>query len=465
MSRRVLLPLAITLLTVTPLLAAEPDEDPAITEANKEKARAEAQKAKYEAQKAAADARFAPLSQFAGSGENKIEGSGGAMEAAYLAAVSIRDAADAINRNLFEFLGSQGDDRGSVVLDESRPDWLKRRDGREAADLEAAADVTTDGFEADESGADKIVLLAGATDTLSFDAVAAFHTEAKGLVRAAVRALRAPGPLCPASTPIKIDKGGPKNYFDAVSTIGAVVGLLQSDTTVYDMGTLGDDGMLATALMAGKPGAYIRQEALLASQPDSSDPVFKRLEEVADCEVALHSEIKRLTPKKANAGQVAEMDRAVKRIEAFNGRITTAGTDGKVPLAIVLRQSTLQNSSSRYVLRTRVNKAGGTMLKRKNLLTAIGAPPFTLSGGIIAEYTLSDRTSGVVVKAGSVVCRTRLTGLQAAMRLRERDIVCAENPPRRTNSNSPYSGRSRRAGGGLDEPVFRLPDPVPMPLD
>jgi len=34
MSNRVLVPLSIALLCVTPLLAAEPDEDPAVTEAN-----------------------------------------------------------------------------------------------------------------------------------------------------------------------------------------------------------------------------------------------------------------------------------------------------------------------------------------------------------------------------------------------------------------------------------------------
>jgi len=216
--------------------------------------------------------------------------------------------------------------------------------------------------------------------------------------------------------------------------------------------------------MANKPGAYIRQDALLAAEPSASNPVVRRLDRVAACEVDLHSEIKRLTPKKQSAAQVAEMTRAVARIEAFNSRITTATADGKVPLATVLKQSVLEDSSSPYVLRTKVNRAGGTMLKRKNLLTAIGAPPFTLSGGIIADYILSDRTSGVVVKAGSVVCRTRLTGLHAAMRLRERDIICAENPPRRTASNRPYSSRRSR-GTGHDEPIFRLPDPLPMPLD
>lgn len=485
MSRRLLLPVSVGLLIITPVLAEDPPATPAnpvITRANERKAEADALKAQYDAQKAAAEARLAPLSRFAGTGQNQIEAGAGAMEAAYLAAVSMGDAARAINRRVLDYVdrhpapaepadidGPSG--RGLALREEQREALRAVVENPDEGDtiqiLDEAEAVDNDGPAGDEdrrpapaTAPAQIVLLAG-DEALSFDAYAAFRSEAEGIVHAAVRALRATGPRCtPPRRPVRPNANsrfmvGP----GTVATVGALIGLLQSDTHVYGFTDLGDEELLVSAITAERGDFYIRQAELLAASPDPGDRVRRWLDEVAVCEAALRAEIQRQTPANqtdAQKARVAEMAPVLTHIGSFNTRLTTPATDGKILLGAVLRQSLLQSTSSPYVLRVRVDRAGGTMITAKNLWTALGAPAIRLSGGVIASYSLSNRRSGRILLGGTVICRTGLTGLRSAIALRHSDIVCAENPPRNTAVNAPRGRRGRPARLGYDDSIFRL---------
>jgi hypothetical protein len=59
------------------------------------------------------------------------------------------------------------------------------------------------------------------------------------------------------------------------------------------------------------------------------------------------------------------------------------------------------------VLRIVIDKAGGSVFKRSNLWTALGAEAIAMTGGLTAHYWLNDPTNGKVEAAGIVFCRTQ----------------------------------------------------------
>jgi hypothetical protein len=147
---------------------------------------------------------------------------------------------------------------------------------------------------------------------------------------------------------------------------------------------------------------------------------------------------------------VAAAQAVLARVIAFQDRVTSPTTDGSVRLASALRQSYLMRAANNLVLRVRVNRAGGTMITVKNLWTAIGLPAIRLSGGAIASYTLTERTSGLVRMSGTVVCRTELTGLRSAMRLRQSALACSASPPSRDARRNADDERRRQEEHRLD---------------
>ncbi|MEA3043157.1 MAG: hypothetical protein QOH47_995 [Sphingomonadales bacterium] len=484
MLRRLLLPIAVALVVMTPVLAQTTPADPVVTEANQQKARAEALEAQYKAQKAQADALVAPLARFAGDGTSHVETGGGQMEAAYLAAVSMRDVANVINRRVQEYVvvnpaapepvertvrrarrtAAPADDRDTIA---DKIDILANMD-REPDDgsqpAEAASDAGAGDFTAAPEAitAPSSIVLLTEQEAFSFDSYAAFETEARGIVAASLGVLGESGPTCRPPRVVR-QQGNPENFLlpvaGATAAIGAVMGLLQSETHVYGFSDLGDDGMLVSALTAGGENSYIRQAALLSAAQDEADPVNVQLQRVADCEADLRARIQSMPhADDAQKAAIAPLQAVLTRLTGFIERLTAPAADGNVRLAAVLRQSQLRRTSSPYVLRVHVNRAGGTMITRKNLWTALGAPAIVLSGGVIASYSLSNRRTGAVLLGGTVVCRTGLTGLRSALALQSSDLVCAENPPRATAANAPI-GRRHAARLGYDDSVFRLAEP------
>ncbi len=59
-----------------------------------------------------------------------------------------------------------------------------------------------------------------------------------------------------------------------------------------------------------------------------------------------------------------------------------------------------------------VEKGGGSLLKRSNLWTALGAPTVGITGGLIVSYTLTEPRGGGFLQGGALVCRTALTNLR-----------------------------------------------------
>jgi len=433
MRRHILLPLALSLAIITPVLAEDPPApvDPVVAEANQQKARAEAlkaaadaQKAQYDSQKARAESLLAPLRQFAGTGTNQVAPSTTQMEATYLAAIAMQDVARIIDRRVSDHVDGAG--------------------GR----------------------SEPQVVLLGATEAYSFDNFVAFEIEAGQIMESSLLALRATGPACP---PPRTAPAGsrvraqllPAALPGLIATAGSLIGLLQTDTNVQSYDGLADEVMLVNALAGRHGNFYIRQDALLLSPPQSSNPIMQRLASIGVCEASLKAEVQIHSPAQgqtnAQKARVAEMTLVLAHIVDFSTRWRTAAADGRPLIAAALRQELLQRSTSPYVLRVKIDRAGGTLITRKNLWTALGAPAIILSGGVIADYSLSDRRSGALLLGGAVVCRSGMTGLRSAIRLDHADIVCADDGPDtdRRNYTAPRPRSAPRQALDYDSAVFR----------
>jgi hypothetical protein len=78
------------------------------------------------------------------------------------------------------------------------------------------------------------------------------------------------------------------------------------------------------------------------------------------------------------------------------------------------------------IVRVHIEKSGGTMLKRKNLMVSLGATAIAVTGGVIVSYVVDDR-SGKSSKVGYFVCQTGLMNLRTVHNLTAAyNSVCAQ---------------------------------------
>jgi len=110
--------------------------------------------------------------------------------------------------------------------------------------------------------------------------------------------------------------------------------------------------------------------------------------------------------------------------------------DGKEVKTVKLRdgaEASLLSRAMRYaavtkdnplLLRLYTENIGGSLLKRANVWTALGAPAVGLTGGLVVSYRLSDPQLGEVKFAGVLVCRTALTDMRSIHAGRARASAC-----------------------------------------
>jgi len=203
------------------------------------------------------------------------------------------------------------------------------------------------------------------------------------------------------------------NGVGAVATIGTIIGLLKSDTELTAIEQEVDAGLLAAAvartLNATMPAVAVRagqapQGALITA--------FDKLVNVADeAQVVLDRLPADKDLTQAQARQKARLTALLTRYEAFYARVTTANTAGAVPLVTAARLQNLTEQDP-YILRVNTEKAGGTLLKRTNVLTALGAESTFISAGLVSSYRMTDPAKGEIVANGVITCRTTLTTLK-----------------------------------------------------
>lgn len=226
-----------------------------------------------------------------------------------------------------------------------------------------------------------------------------------------------------------------------VALAGAVLpflsSLLRSETEISSLGEgLKDSRLLAKAIVgichyggvqfkgaADKTpcvgGVSLFQPPRLRGSIETSKP-WNRLTEL----MARRNELD--TPK-ATAATKAK----IKTADAFIVASLTADDKGKVPLLEAIRGEQLNALiGDKRILTVAIEEADGTILKRKGIDVALGAPSVRASGGVIVSYTLESKESGTwsVTTSNQFPCATRLTELKKVHRLADTDVALCRQP-------------------------------------
>lgn len=198
-----------------------------------------------------------------------------------------------------------------------------------------------------------------------------------------------------------------------VALAGAILGLLKSDTDLTAVTQTTDDKVLAAAVAGTFDQGILPSAALVASVPSEDHGIIKDFNDLVTLADAAQTKYVILAKSKdeAELAKAARIKTVLDRFNAFYARVTTAGQNGVVPLAAAAKLEILLENKP-LVLRLKWQKAGGTVVKRTNLLTAFGAESVFISGGTASSYQLTDPVDGRLLKAGVVTCRTTLTSLK-----------------------------------------------------
>ena len=179
---------------------------------------------------------------------------------------------------------------------------------------------------------------------------------------------------------------------------GALIGLLKTETQLEALEQNVDASLVAAAVA-------LKVHGRLASAVAVTDDNAPILGQFADLMLAADQAAAGAPKERAD-----DLKALMVRYDALTARLLTV-KDGAVPLATAARMDALM-ALKPHILTIKTEKAGGTLLKRTNLVTALGGETAFVSGGLVTSYRLVNPVDGRVLNAGVLVCRTALTSLK-----------------------------------------------------
>ena len=185
-----------------------------------------------------------------------------------------------------------------------------------------------------------------------------------------------------------------------IAAIASLIGLMKSETQLDAVSQTVDAKLLAAAVAGQLKNAVIPSAAISEVSDAALINSFENLMAAAD-EASNH----------ASKDQLDELKTLITRYDALTSRLLTPDKEGIAPLAAAARLQSL-NKNNPDVLRVNTEQAGGTLVKRTNLFTALGGEAVFISGGLVSSYRLTDPKTGDVVVAGVITCRTTLSSLR-----------------------------------------------------
>lgn len=209
-----------------------------------------------------------------------------------------------------------------------------------------------------------------------------------------------------------VDRGTVEIAAELPALAGAVIGLLRSETDLTAIELTVDAKLLAAAVAGKLDHAFLPSAAVAPSAEGQLIKSFNLLVATAGDAQKVHDELAKIEkPSEAQKERLAKLKSILSRYDSFYAKATTANANGIVPLSAAARLDELLKDDP-YVLRVNTEKGGGTLLKRTNLLTALGAESAFISGGLVSSYQLTEPTTGQLLVAGVITCRTTLTSLK-----------------------------------------------------
>lgn len=275
--------------------------------------------------------------------------------------------------------------------------------------IRAAADEIKENANISEN-----IVVAGYGDVISSDVYAAYQIEYKKILISLFAYLNATErQKIQSSSQGKLAIAGVAPLIGAI--LPAISSLLRSETEVSNLeGGLNDNRLLAYAV-AKAYNDTIKDKAIVFVPPTltsikDGDETIAALEIL---QMARDKVSKSLPKNNPNPKKKAAVDAA----DTFFQALYTADKDGKIKLLDVIKTRGIDEAmKGRKLLRVKIENSSGTLLKRKNLWVALGAPSVAASGGLIATYAL-DEGNGTSVKQGMVLCQAGLKNLRKIHRL------------------------------------------------
>jgi hypothetical protein len=315
-------------------------------------------------------------------GKTTLEGEGGKLEGWMLASSTLTTAAKAINESATAKAGV-----GPIVL----------LDGDDVLDLRVSQLLKSD-----------------------VDVLSQAHRRASVAVK------------CPA---LSGDSAGAALELPIAPLVGAVLSLLKTDTTISGFALETPDGALLNAIAGSKENTYILPADLVAT--GTAGPSLTLVKELAGlseaaraCRADIASAAISEADKKAVAPSLAALDALATRTQDFLDDVSERkdGKPSRLENAMVA-DVLIPNIITTRILRVHVEKAGGSILKRSNLFTMLGASAIGLTGGTVISWRLSSPVTGRSLAGGILVCRTKLTNMNAihAGRVKVGDSSCNSN--------------------------------------
>lgn len=202
-----------------------------------------------------------------------------------------------------------------------------------------------------------------------------------------------------------------------IAAIGAFLSLIRTDTELTGLTIEGAEGVLLNAIAGSTPGKYVIPSEIVRTNENGTTAaqlanLLQARTAVPACRALLEVRAKTTAEKATAPAQIAKLDAVAKQIDTYVTAIVTRGDGKPSTLEIAMVGDTITDTAGDFrVLRVRLEKAGGTLLKRANLFTAFGAPAVGITGGAVISWHLTNPATGVVDKGGVLVCRTKLTNL------------------------------------------------------
>lgn len=318
------------------------------------------------AEQSLASQRLEPFSEFAGSGDQSFGTNGGTMDAAILAALSVHEVA-------------------RKTYDE-------------------VSEVETDG---------RILLLSNDSD-FAFQNLITFRSEVSSLVSL----YRSAYTLIPQhAVPDGCQIGANTLSAGTLGFIGAALGLAQSDVTVTGIEVKVENEYLISSLVALAPDRFLLPDDMMlpSSTPDELSFLMNVIRRCRSNEFVALAAASNDEQSNAMTAAIAAADSLMQSVHAVSNNTTR--------LNEIARQAYIAQETD-YVLTVNLERSGGTLYDRNNLLTVFGAPALSISAGVISSYRLIEYNEGAIHRAGTVICRTRPTNIGAAASLQSRDINC-----------------------------------------
>ena len=261
--------------------------------------------------------------------------------------------------------------------------------------IDAAAREIAESAERVSSPSNVFLILAG-DEQVDFGIAAAIRAETKAFARI----FDAFGP--PGSLPIGAVA---ESVAGPIAAISAIAGLLRTETqiTAVDLSAI-SHRVLATAVAGRLIGKAILPGA--ATTTLAPGPLAEEVMGLAARRDRLIAAAPKLPAEAAES-----LKASLARFDSFFARITSPDATGRVLLAQAARLEQLL-SDMPLMLRIFVEKAGGSLINRTNLWTFFGRDPVRVSGGLVASFTITDPTTGRVLAAEVLNCRTRLASLK-----------------------------------------------------